>query len=308
MVWRDTKRLTAINDILAKTKGKRDDTFLCCLLTYWVIVQGTKHTREVRIIEIAIALTHDLLQDDGHLLLVNDVLGSRHISLRVLVIDRGIDCLDGTGEHTQHLVLIFQIWYHIGRIDTCEGLVVSILKERRGAHGDRRLNGIEEGEEVGYQRVWQLSVHEMLQDLIVRRITECYGIEVVLLHKLIKEVCTEHDGLGDGYLSILIAVQLRMALDDIIEEGQTTALATEGAFADAGEMAVGIKLQTVEHSYHTDVLHATILHDGVEDNLPMGIDILELVPGDVLEEGRYREDGTGTEPTAHVVARHMIEH
>ena len=87
MVWRDTKRLTAINDILAKTKGKRDDTFLCCLLTYWVIVQGTKHTREVWIIEITIAFTDHLLQNDSHLLLVYDILSSCHIGLRVFVID-----------------------------------------------------------------------------------------------------------------------------------------------------------------------------------------------------------------------------
>ena len=32
--------------------------------------------------------------------------------------------------------------------------------------------------------------------------------------------------------------------------------------------------QAVEYCHHADILHVSILHDGIEDNLSVGIDIL----------------------------------
>ena len=40
----------------------------------------------------------------------------------------------------------------------------------------------------------------------------------------------------------------------------------------------------------------------------MGINILKFMPRDVLQESTDRENCTGTQPTAHVVARHVIQH
>ena len=68
-------------------------------------------------------------------------------------------------------------------------------------------------------------MHEMLQDLLIRCIAQGYGIEVVLLHELIEEVGTEHHGLRNHHLCILILVEFGMTLDDVIEECQATALA-----------------------------------------------------------------------------------
>ena len=99
-----------------------------------------------------------------------------------------------------------------------------------------------------------------------------------------------------------------MTLDDVIEERQTTSLTSQRALTDTGEMAVGIEFQTIEHRHYTDVLHTTILYNGIEDDLAMGIHILEFMPGDMLQKCRHGEDGTGTEPTAHVVSRHVVKH
>ena len=177
-----------------------------------------------------------------------------------------------------------------------------ILKQRRRAHGNRRFHSIEEGEEVGNQRIRQLRTEEVLQDFFIRRITQRDGIEIVVLHELVEEVGAEHNGLRNHHLRLFILIELGMALDDIIEERQATTLTTEGAFTDAGEMGVAVKLQTVEHSHDTDILHPPVLHDGIEDNLPVGIDILQLMPGDMLKELADGEDGTGTKPAAHIVA------
>ena len=185
---------------------------------------------------------------------------------------------------------------------------MGILQQRRRAHGNRRLHSIEESEEVSYQRVGQLSSHKVLQNLLVRCITQSDGIEIILLHELVEEVGTQYHGLRNRDLCMFILVEFRMTLDNIVEEGEATAFATQGTLTDTGEMAVGIELHTVKDSHDTDILHTTILHDRIENDLTVGIDIFEFMPGNVFQESTDREDGTGTKPTAHVVARHMIQH
>ena len=77
---------------------------------------------------VAIFLADNLLQDDRHLLLINDIACGSHIGLGVTIINRGIDGLDGTSQHTQHFILVFKIRNHISRVDTCERLVVTVFQ------------------------------------------------------------------------------------------------------------------------------------------------------------------------------------
>jgi hypothetical protein len=49
-------------------------------------------------------------------------------------------------------------------------------------------------------------------------------------------------------------------------------------------MAISIEFQTVEDSYHTDVLHLSILHNGIKDNLAVSIHILQFMPCNMLQE------------------------
>ena len=99
-----------------------------------------------------------------------------------------------------------------------------------------------------------------------------------------------------------------MPLDDVVEEGQSAALAAQRAFADTGEMAILVVFVTVELCHHTDVLHVAVFHDGLVDDFPVGIHVLQLVPGDVFQKRRDGEDGPCRQPPAHVVARDVIEH
>ncbi len=161
---------------------------------------------------------------------------------------------------------------------------MGIFQERTGSDGDRALCRLEKGEEIGYQRIRQLGTKEMLQNLVVARITEGYRIEIVALHEVIKDVGTEHHGLRNLHRGILILIELRMALDDIVEESQAPTLAAQRAFADTGKVGVLIKLHAVEDCHNAQVLHVTILHDGIKDNLAMGIHILQPLPCNILQE------------------------
>ena len=185
---------------------------------------------------------------------------------------------------------------------------MGVFEQRTGADGDRRLDGIEEREEVGYQRVWQLCPHEMLQDFLVGGIAEGNAPQVVLVHELVEEVGTQHDGLGYLHGSVVELVEFGMALDDVVEECQTTALTAQRTVADAGKVCIAVELQAVEDGYDTDILHPTVLDNGIENDLTMCIDILQFMPSHRLQELRHGEDGTGTEPATHVIARNMIEH
>ena len=73
-------------------------------------------------------------------------------------------------------------------------------------------------------------------------------------------------------------------------------------------MGEAVILVTVEDRHHADVLHVPVLHDGIIDNLFMHVNVLQLMPRDVFQECRHGEDGAGTEPPAHVVARDMPQH
>ena len=79
-----------------------------------VIVYRTEHSAYVGIVSVAVFLAYHFLQNHRHLLLVDDIARCRHIRLGVFVIHRGVNALDGGGEHLQHLLLVFEVRNHIG--------------------------------------------------------------------------------------------------------------------------------------------------------------------------------------------------
>ncbi len=183
-----------------------------------------------------------------------------------------------------------------------------VLEQRRAAYGDRAAGSLEEREEVSNELVGQLCTQEVLQNCLVGGIAECYLVQVVGVHKLVEDVGTEHHRLGDADLYIFELTELRVGLYYVVEECQTSTLPSQRAVTDTGKVAVGIELTAVEDCHDANVLHAAVLHYGVEDNLAVHINILQLMPRDGLEELRHGEDSAGTKPTAHVVARDMVKH
>ena len=257
---------------------------------------------------VAMRVAHHLLQYDGHLLLVDDVLRGGHVGLGVAIVDRGIDALDGCGQHLHHGILVLDKRNHVGGIDAGKGLIVAVLEQRAGTDGDGTLHGLEEGEEVVDELVGQLRLEKVLQDFLIGSVAQRQVVEIVAVHELVEDVGAEHERLGDSDRDIVKLCHLGMPLDDVVEEGQAASLSAQRALADAGEVAVLVVLVAVELCHHTDILHVAVLHDGLVDNLAVGIHILQLVPGDVLQESRHGEDGPRRQPAAHMVARDVVEH
>ena len=124
MIWIDTQALSAIDDVFAKTHCQRHRSFFRLLVTDRIVVDTSCHTRDHRIESVAVSLSHNLLQDDSHLLLVNHIACGCHVVLRALVIDTRIYSLDSIGKQLDALVLVGDVRYHIGRIDSGKRLIV----------------------------------------------------------------------------------------------------------------------------------------------------------------------------------------
>ena len=73
-------------------------------------------------------------------------------------------------------------------------------------------------------------------------------------------------------------------------------------------MTETVEFLSVEHRNNTLVLDMAVLHYGIIDNLSMRINILQLMPRDIFQESRNREDGARRKPTACMVAADVVEH
>ena len=298
----DAQGLAAVDDVFSQAERQGGDALLGLLFPDGIVVQGAEDTRDVRVEAAAVVLACHLLENDRHLLLVDDVARGSHVGLGVAVVDGGIDRLDGTRQHPQHLVLVFQTGYHIGGVNAGERLIVAVFQQRTRPHGNRRVCCLEECEEVGDERIGQLGMQESMENLVVGGIAEGDLVEVVLLHEAVEDIRTQDDRLRNLHRCVRESVEVGMPFDDIVEEGQSASFPAQRTVADAGEMGIAVELMTVEQGDDAHVAHPPVGDDGIEDDLPVHVHVLQLMPGDALQEGRYREDGAGGEPAAHVVA------
>ena len=145
MIWIDAQALAAIDDVFAKTHRQRHSAFFRLLIADRIVVDASCHTRDHRIESVAVSLSHNLLQDDSHLLLVDHIACGCHVVFRTLVIDTRIDRLDCIGKQLNTFVLVVDVRDHVSRIDTGKRLVMRVFEQRRTAHCKRTVHDLHEG-------------------------------------------------------------------------------------------------------------------------------------------------------------------
>ena len=166
-----------------------------------------------------------------------------------------------------------------------------VLEQARRAYGNGRLHRLEEREEVVDEPVGQLGTQEVAQDDLVGHVAQRKLVQVVRVHELVEEVGAEDHGLRDGHRGILERLELHVTLHEIVDECQSASLAAQRAFSDAGEVGVAVEAFLDELRHDAPVLHPAVLDDGVEYDLPVGVDVLVGVAGDALQELRHGEHG-----------------
>ena len=148
----------------------------------------------------------------------------------------------------------------------------------------------------------------MLQNFLIGRVAQGNRIEVVFLHELVENVGTEHHRLRNLHAHAGKSVKVGMPFYNAVEKGQSASFSAERTVADTRKMGIFVETASVEHSHDSEIFHVAILHNRVENNLSRRIDILQLRPLDRLEELRNGENRPRRQPSADVVARHMVEH
>ena len=227
MVGREAQGHASVHDVLAQAEGQVDNALFCLLFADGVVVERTRHARHGRVVAVAILVAHHLLEDDGHLLLVNDVARGLHVGFRVAEEHRGIHTFDGVGEHAQHFIFVIQIRNHVRVVDAGEGLVVRVFQQGRGADGNGRLHHVEEGEEVLHQPVGELGFQEIAEDDVIVHIAQSHLVEVVRVHELVEHVRAEHHRFRDGHAGVLELLKVRMVFHQVVDEGQATPFAAQ---------------------------------------------------------------------------------
>ena len=182
-----------------------------------------------------------------------------------------------------------------------------VLEQAGGTYRDRPVHDVEEGFHVADQSHRQSGAEEVLQDFLVGDVAERQLIEVVGVHELVEDIGAEHDGLWDADCHAFLLVEVGVASEQVVDEGEAASFAAQAALADAGKVAVLVESLALEDRYDALVLHPSVGHDGVEDDGAVGIDILQALPRDALQKLRDGEEGTAGEPAADVVVRDVVE-
>ena len=135
-------------------------------------------------------------------------------------------------------------------------------------------------------------MQKVLQDFLVGNVGKCHFVQRIVLHELVKDVGTQHHGLGYLHRRILELIKVGATLDDVIEECQTSTFSTQGTFTNAGKLAITVEAVTMEDGNDSLVLHLSITDNGIENILTMCIHICFHLPRNLFQELCHRENGT----------------
>ena len=254
---------------------------------------------------IVVTRTHNLLQNDRHFFLIDQVGSSRHIGLAIPVKDRGVDCFDGIADGTQHLVLIVDLGHHIGRVDSGEGLIMRIFQQTRRTDGDGAFHHLEKGHQIFDQPRRQTGPEEVFQNRIIIDIAQCNGIQLVRLHKLVENIGTDHHGFGNGNGEIRV-FQGRIPLHHRPDKCQATPFAAQRTVTNAGEIAVFVESFFLVNRHDAGVLHAAVLHDQIENQLPGFVHIFIVAHIDMFQYFGGREHGAGIKEAGEMIPAQVV--
>ena len=114
----------SVYNVFPQSECQVDDAFFGLLVAQGVIIQRACYAGHAGVVAVAVLVAHHLLQDDRHLLLVDDVACGLHVCFRVAEEYRGIYAFDGIAKHAQHFILVIHVWNHIRAVDSGKGLVM----------------------------------------------------------------------------------------------------------------------------------------------------------------------------------------
>ena len=216
--------LSAVHNVFAQSQGQVYGALFGLLVADGIIVDAACHTADDRIETCVVLLAHHFLQDDGHLFLVNHVAGGGHVVLAAAVEHAGIDRLDGVGQHGQTVVLVADVRYHVSAVHTGKGLVMAVFQQTAASDSDGLVHHLQKGFKVGQQAHGQSGAQELFQNLFIGQVAQCGEVKFVGVHEFVKDIGTQYHGLRNPHMHARLAVQVGMAFQNVVDEGQAASL------------------------------------------------------------------------------------
>ncbi len=225
----------AVDDGLAEAEAHEAHPVLRLLPTERVVVERAGDAGGVGVPVGAVLASDDLLDDDGHLLILVEVVGGPGVLLCPPEEGRRPDGAHRVAKLLQPMLIGSAVRDHGGHVDAGVRLVVGVLQEGGGADTDRLVDCLYDGLEVGDQLLTEWLGEEDLQERLVAHITGRDLLEVVLFNEAGELVGGEHHGAGDGEVDGGILLGNLGRAQDHVDEGEAASLAAERAIPDPAE-------------------------------------------------------------------------
>jgi hypothetical protein len=206
------------------------------------------------------------LNDHGHLLSRDHLLGGTDVVLRRLEVRRGVDELDCFGEPPQTRGSVrLVVRDHLGLVDAGEGLEPVVFQQAARPDRQRRVHLVDQRLEITDNLLGQVRLLKRVGDLVVGQLGVGDLVESVALHKGVEHV-GGHDRQGrdiDRDPGERVTVESR--LDRLADEHQPLGLAAEPAAADTTERRPQLNGSPVEPGQvlgcEAAVAHSAIIAD-----------------------------------------------
>ena len=303
---REAQRAPSVDDQLAQPHGQVADAVRRLFVADRVVVDRACDARAGGQEDAVLLRAAHLLDDNGHLLLGDEVLRGGDVGPRRREVDRGVDALDRPQQQAQHLVLVVGVGDHVGGVDPGEGLVVRILELRRRTHGQRRMDGADVCLELLLQLQRDVRGHEFREDLLVGEVLREEELQSVLGDEFVEVARGDDHRAGDHDPHVAVLVVLAVLDEHRVHEGQAAGLSSERPFADAGEgHGVGVGLG-VEARHHALTEQRAVVADQVHEHPAVLLDGGEVALVVLADRGREREEPPRIEPFREVVLRGVV--
>ena len=101
---------------------------------------------------------------------------------------------------------------------------MAVFQQTTASDGDGLVHHLQKGFKVGQQSHGQSGTQELFQNLFIGQVAQCGEVKFVGVHEFVKDIGTQHHGLRNPHMYAWLAVQVGMAFQNVVDEGQATSL------------------------------------------------------------------------------------
>ena len=207
-----------------------------------VEVGAARRAADGRVEMLAMARPLQALNHYGHFLLLHAVGRGAHVALGRLAVGGGKHQLHRLDEFTQALLPVRgAVGKHDGAIDAREGLVLAVLQQAAGAHGQRAVEEFHHMAQVNLEEGRENGLAEAAADLLVVLALQRKVLQIAQLHELVEDLGAQDHGGRDGHTHAGPTLAHVRLAEQVAYKGDAPRLAAHAAFANLRQAVARIE-------------------------------------------------------------------